>query len=501
MFRIQLSFAYTADALDYILKAVEFLESIHAGVFSCVFWDISAHHTYDNIQQAVLESSRLTNVVRYVVKGCHRTALEIVPWSPTVLFIWPGYDAEYLGLEETRRNIYSSTELIDPSTKVLSFAYTADALDYILKAVEFLESIHAGVFSCVFWDISARHTYDNIQQAVLESSRLTNVVRYVVKGCHRTALEIVPWSPTVLFIWPGYDAEYLGLEETRRNIYSSTELIDPSTKVVIFADLHDLKVAQTIGGLLNNVRFRNNPTLLAICGFERYNLHRAGSLEKILFLSLIVLMFFMSNAFETKIVSLMVRKPSIQRINTLDDLAKSDLKFHFDLDSNPHFANHSVIGKMVAHGSDPWIHDTMPGIAMIWYSDFVELRKELAYDYERMQPFYVLLGYRYFYSNELYWTAERFIFLKPLQLIHIRLVEAGLIDLWKRVWRARVRFWYIGRRRPRMDSDTRMDLTFEDMQLAWISLAAGLIASGVLFAVEVVSSCVKSSFIELQSVY
>ncbi|EDS32063.1 conserved hypothetical protein [Culex quinquefasciatus] len=146
---------------------------------------------------------------------------------------------------------------------------------------------------------------------------------------------------------------------------------------------------------------------------------------------------------------------------------------------------------MVAHGSDPWIYDTMPGIAMIWYSDFVEIRKELAYDYERMQPFYVLLGYRYFHSMEVYWTTYRFIYLKPLQLIHIRLVEAGLIDLWKRMWRSRLRSEYIGGRRPRMGIDTKMDLTFEDMQLAWISLVAGLAASGIVFAVEVATRYLK----------
>ncbi|KAL1399567.1 hypothetical protein pipiens_008113 [Culex pipiens pipiens] len=209
--------------------------------------------------------------------------------------------------------------------------------------------------------------------------------------------------------------------------------------------------------------------------------------RKSYFLSLIVLMFFMSNAFETKIVSLMVRKPSIQRINTLEDLSKSDLKFHFDLDNNPHFANHSVIGTMVAHGSNPLVYDTMPGVAMIWYSDFVELRKELAYDYERMQPFYVLLGYSYLQSIELYWTTFRFIFLKPLQFVHMRLVESGLIDRWKRAWRFRLRTEYIGRRRPRLGIETKMDLTFEDMQLAWISLAAGLAASGVVFVVELLN--------------
>ncbi|KAL1399011.1 hypothetical protein pipiens_008527 [Culex pipiens pipiens] len=200
------------------------------------------------------------------------------------------------------------------------------------------------------------------------------------------------------------------------------------------------------------------------------NLHQAERLEKLTLLSLIILMFVMSNAFETKCVFLLIDRPPIQRIKTVEDLASSDLKFHFDLEGSPQFANHAVIGHMVVHGSDSYMYETIPGVAMLWYSFMAELRMDLAYDYERMQPFYVMLDYSYFHGFELYWKDYRFLFRDTFRYIHSILCEAGLMDQWKQRWSDNMRWHFIGAR-PRADFNEREDLRFEDMKPAWMCLA------------------------------
>ncbi|KAL1402941.1 hypothetical protein pipiens_005863 [Culex pipiens pipiens] len=95
--------------------------------------------------------------------------------------------------------------------------------------------------------------------------------------------------------------------------------------------------------------FKNDPILLAVCGFERHNLHEAGRWEKIFLHSLIILMFLMKNAFETKIISLMVDKPSLQTATKLEDFDKYGLKFRYNLSEHPQSVNHTVIGKYVVH--------------------------------------------------------------------------------------------------------------------------------------------------------
>ncbi|XP_039447017.1 uncharacterized protein LOC120426321 [Culex pipiens pallens] len=227
----------------------------------------------------------------------------------------------------------------------------------------------------------------------------------------------------------------------------------------------------------------NDPVLLVVCGYEKHDLHRAGRPEKIILLSLIILMFFMSNAFETKIVSLMVSKPSIQRVQTLDDLYQSGIKLYEDLEHNPQFVVDSVLKRFVAQGTRTEFHETRPDAAVYWNSDYVDVFKDVAFDYERMQPFYVVLDFEHFSGFELYWVSPRNQLVKELRFIHITLTETGFMGLWKQQWRDEIRSKYIGRR-PRVDINEKADLNFDDMQPAWLALGVGLCVSLVGFVGE-----------------
>lgn len=229
--------------------------------------------------------------------------------------------------------------------------------------------------------------------------------------------------------------------------------------------------------------FKNDPTLLAVCGFEQHDLNQAGRSEKILFLSLITLMFFITNAFETKIVSMMISKPSVQRIQTLADLAKSNLRFHEDLEASPHFAAHPVMSSMVVHGEAPTFSETVPGVAMLWYSDFAEVRLDVSFDFVRMQPFYVLLDYEFTIGPETYEIWYRDIFAEALRSTHLSLVENGIMKCSKDLWRRLVRLKHLGRR-ARREIENKVELEFDDMQPGWMVLLVGLLCSVAFFLGE-----------------
>ncbi|EDS29231.1 conserved hypothetical protein [Culex quinquefasciatus] len=129
--------------------------------------------------------------------------------------------------------------------------------------------------------------------------------------------------------------------------------------------------------------------------------------------------------------------------------------------------------EMIVQGDEVKITDTYPGVGALANSDFIDLLTETAFDYERMQPFYVVLDHEIFEGPECYYASWRSLLQRPFRFMHSALVEAGLVNLWKRQWSSKMRSICNGRR-PRMDIRHKRDLKFGDMQPAWLALAIGL---------------------------
>lgn len=235
--------------------------------------------------------------------------------------------------------------------------------------------------------------------------------------------------------------------------------------------------------------FENDPILLVLCGYEQHNLHQASRREKMILLALIVLMFFMTNAFETKVISLMINRPSIQRIQTIDDLFKSDVKFYHDIESCPNALSVPILGKLIVQGEHDF-YEIIPGAGKIVLKPLVDVLNVVAYDYERMQPFYVFLEPEFIIFYESYITSNRYPYLQVFRLIHITLTEAGLFDQWLSMWKLELRFSNIGRR-AREDITDKVVLTFADMQPAWVALAIGTSVSLIGFAGEILAKKLK----------
>ncbi|EDS27204.1 conserved hypothetical protein [Culex quinquefasciatus] len=198
---------YTPEALDYILRCIEYEASVAAGTLSLILYDPAPQHPFNNILSAILQSPRLEHVVKYVVNGTYQEGLEDLPWHPSMLLIHPGSD-------------------VRPTSAI----YTPEALDYILRCIEYEASVAAGTLSLILYDLAPQHPFNNILSAILQSPRLEHVVKYVVNGTYQEGLEDLPWHPSMLLIHPGSDVRHLMRPNTSRDMNLVLELFNPTAK-------------------------------------------------------------------------------------------------------------------------------------------------------------------------------------------------------------------------------------------------------------------------------
>lgn len=545
LLNVQLALTYKVAALNYVLDTIEFLASEYFGVFSCVFYDISRRDPYNNILNQVLQSPRLSHVVKYVLNSSYQEEFyEQMPFHPTMLLIYPGNEIGHLERNDTIWNMTYTMKLFDPTTKVVVLVgpnrRVAKAMEDQIYWIRFASSaimniLTMGVTLCngvycadlpqvphprYLFTLYAREmigrkiTFILNEQAIpgyWNHKWVDETARYLQTdavelphNCVGTGAEFKECMKR--YKLDSYAADILlasfAVNRTRnfQEIYTgipwfmkiavprdrplnAVELIlMPFTWHVWILLMIILALSEFVKRLFPKL-FKNDPILLVVCGFERHNLHRAGLWEKTIFISLIIMMFFVSSAFETKIVSMMVSKPSIQRIKTLDDIVNSDVKFYADIEQCPELALNPVVGKLLVQAKQEMMYETIPNSAHMMETGWIELLNELSFDFERMQPFYVVLDDEYYGGNEMYLAKFRSPLREVFRFVHRNLVEAGLMNLWKRQWREEEIEWFSGRR-IKMYLEDKRDLDFQDMEPAWIVLAVGLGVSGVVFSGE-----------------
>lgn len=528
LLKIHLILTSNSDALDYVARTIDHLASVHSGVFNCIFWDFSAQEPYDNILNDILQSPRLDNVIKYVLNGSYHDALRNLPPTPSLLFLHPGHDAKRLLLKEVLWDTLRLVSLFNPTVKIVVFTNHSNPeptshFKQLLPLAQYtsinflditsMSSQQCNVAQCLPWEkvphpifffrdhrqMTKRNISYTKNEELLPFAWNRHWLEETARYLHTKAVELqldrnkADILLTVMVVLIDIPREFRQLFTSiplfsriavpRDRPLNVAELLTMPFTWPVWALLAAVLVATQVGQHLFPDLIKNDPFLLVVCCFGRRNLYQTGRWEKLILHSLIFLMFFMTSAFETKIVSLMVRKPSLQRIKTLDDLAKSGIKFYDDLQNNPHFANHPVIGELVVQGESGGILETKADSALLIASDFTDILEASAFDFERMQPFYQVLDYKLFNGPELYATKWRCPVLETLRFIHITLVEAGLMDFWKRQWKNELRAEYVGRR-PREDLRNKVDLNFDDLQPAWMALVVGLGISVVGFIGE-----------------
>lgn len=124
--------------------------------------------------------------------------------------------------------------------------YSLEALDYILRIIEYEISIKPGAFTCVFYNVASENYEDNAMHAVLESPRLDRVAKYVITRDYRDGCGTIPASPSMLLLYPGDDAEYMELQTTKDHLKTVLNMFDPSTKVLVLVNQTNLNVAVSV---------------------------------------------------------------------------------------------------------------------------------------------------------------------------------------------------------------------------------------------------------------
>ncbi|KAL1380036.1 hypothetical protein pipiens_014498 [Culex pipiens pipiens] len=488
----------------------------------------------DHILSKIVRSPRLDHVVKLVFNGSQLTdsVLNTIPNNPSLIVINSGGDARGLERSGILKSERALLGVFAPATRILvlvdgraprvvglffdvlsqTWRYNKVALiDYTRVTVTLCNvvshhwidrPIHPSFLFTLVQRRLAGHkfTFSSDREYVYATDQdacwVDEVARYFnttavfyEHGCvpgksfaqcmlkKKTVLEAIDISIDMTDWVPGFRTIYTTspvishiLVPRDRPLNAAELLLLPFSWQVWLLLLVVLTTAQAMKHIFPK-HFQNDPILLVVCGFERHNLNETGRWEKMILHSLIILMFFASNAFETRIISLMISKPSIQRVKTVNDLETYGITFYADLDRYPQYVSHPMIGKFLINGRQNF-WDTNPGMGI--YAD--ELTAKVApivvFDYERKLPWFVELDMRCFEGVQMFKTSYRHPFLEEFGNIRLLVVETGLYDFWEQLTVRSVVNMLVGRR-LREDMSSKIYLDMDDILPAWMILGIG----------------------------
>lgn len=527
---ISICSAYNSRILDYALQLFEYSARDRVGTVECVFFDISSQDTSENIATDLLKSPRLQYVVKYVIQAPYRP--EILPKKPLMLVVNLDPSVQ-LNTEEIQIDFYNFLTLFNPATPVLVIAdfsnigqlvlmrsllyqakcYKVLLLDpnrYALFVVSLEKIYRAGspnfphprhIFEWfrnalqgnnITYVSSRERSFPPFQWLKVTAAYLKcNIQRFPKQENDADGWDISLRKTITKTMNDDFRRVFLNEPQAgsvlvpRGRLLNTLEIMQLPFEWPVWTMLAVMLTAAEVVKRMVPDLLRNDPVLLVVFGFERSNLHQAGRWEKIIMLSLIIVVFFVTNAFETKIISFLIDAPSKPSAKTLDDFNKFGLSFRYDLDLEPFAVNHPVIGKYVVHDTFYYeVEHTEPGVALYVSQSVVKLLPALSYDFERGKTWFVELEQKFLvYPVQIYYTGVRSRYLETFRFTHVVLREAGIMDWWEWQFAQRVVKYKWGSR-PRGAEDGKKYLFFDDMWMAWIVLSFGCVASMVGFVVE-----------------
>nr|NP_001345630.1 ionotropic receptor 145 precursor [Aedes aegypti] len=235
------------------------------------------------------------------------------------------------------------------------------------------------------------------------------------------------------------------------------------------------------------VVFKNDPFMLLVCGFERYNLHHASLKEKFTLLPLIIFFFLVFNAYETKLISFMTEKPSIGNLKTLNEVAKSNLKIIADLSADERVVNDTFLGPLVINVTqmDGLLLDGVHAYLSNTVMAPVLVSLVQNYDFKLRRPKYVQVNERRVTSVICYWIGLKSPFAETFYYTQKVFFEAGLLGKWQNEMDSQIatndrsNFGLV-------ETDQASMLTSEDLISTWAMYAIGLCVSFLVFWMELV---------------
>lgn len=243
-----------------------------------------------------------------------------------------------------------------------------------------------------------------------------------------------------------------------------------------------LLIGLEIAKLIFSTKFRNDPILLVVCGYERYTLHKARRFEKCLLLYFILLMFFITRAYETKILSFMVSRPATNEIRTLRDLRESGIKIKYDPSAHFFVKQQEELADMLEPSNNNWDEmDQIHGyIAEKRMSESWLLFK--SYDHVNKLYRYNVMDQSLGMFSLVYWFSPRNPMVSIFGYTLTVFIESGIFDFWETMSDCELSF--------NLDLLKELDMnsfiSYEDIFPVLVLVSYGFILSVVVIIAEII---------------
>nr|NP_001345629.1 ionotropic receptor 142 precursor [Aedes aegypti] len=536
------------DHLNYTVALIQHLARQQVGTFECVFMDLDLTKPFDGWLGELLATPALDHVVRFVINGSFEVTYENLPHKPSLIVVNVGN--RIIQLKSRHCTIRRNFLFLDTNTRVLALVNVTclDCLDTFTRMlnmwqfdkVVYMEYTRKAIFlmDYVGTITTILKHFPPPEDLFKSSSRFLQGrgIRFTSKG--------IPYSPYV--IWVQETAKYVnttaiylpgvctvsmtvfrcieelisareidialdkfGVIGLTARMYRMLACYEPTSEVILVPQSRPFNEIEMFVkpfawegwvvvismlllieamSIIFPALFKNDPILMLVCGFERYNLHEAKTREKIVFLPLIVFFFLMFNAYETKIISFMTNKPTIGKITTLDQLVRSGIKVKTNLRLNIRIMNDSVLGPLVIPMNANESLLKMDGInaydsETTFASDMIHSLSN--YDFKMHRPKYTLLDERRKNTVAMFYVGIISPLAEILYFTQRAFFETGLFNAWK----DNASFQHNLQDRATHVNEDLEDvgmLLFDDLICTWIALGVGLITSMVFFVLELV---------------
>nr|NP_001345272.1 ionotropic receptor 132 precursor [Aedes aegypti] len=549
-----LSTTLPSDVVDYSLSVIEYLEEHQYGRFECIFLDLSDGQPFDDQFEKILTSPRIDHVTKYVVNSSFMMSFDSpLPQWPSLILISvrisdvfkyqptlkrmidifnPNtrlmmlFDRQHMrstvelmavfsfGVEFTRKliiqtderaifhsgfkaKIVNLTDFIHPRHLFKNFLLNMEGRDFTYTTPDGLYDVSRRWMEGTAQYLNANAKFimnpcsNNQSMACYFNFLMNNEIDISLLILHRddlppshyrTLFDVVTWTNVIIVPRP-------------RNVNVWEMFIRPFTmEAWIFLAI--LLVAIELIHFKLPYIFKNEPILLVLCGFERYNLHHASTKEKVIFLAMILYFFLMLNAYETRIISTMTDKPSLKELKSLQEFSKAGMKLIIGTNGQDALKNDSRLRGVEFDESDI-TSSKLDGINAIYGKKFDlehTMRMPYNYDFSKQRSRYYTIPETIMMEIGMYMTGRRSGLLELFYRSERMLFEAGLLkkwesDLYETYFRAFLKLTRDGKSIFTNMQDVSMEeksgiLGMDDLLPAWIALGTGLTASVNLFLAE-----------------
>ncbi|KXJ79069.1 hypothetical protein RP20_CCG002598 [Aedes albopictus] len=511
--------AISPKVQNYTITTIEYLSRHHPGRFECVFLDGTDAGTYfDPDFQELIRSPRLDHVAKYVINSSamlsHNAGL---PRFPSLVIVNVHGDLVDFHTDQLEINPHTRIMVLFEMECVGCTYSVVMSLRFFSLTTQFTRIVCVESTDMFFIRIGFNGTFDKFFDYLEPAELFQNLLldmqgRTIRLGRRSECFHRFFLSGTVII---SLDCD--SLKQLRKEMYRALFQVIPFVNVFAIPMPRKINVLEmffwpfTLTAwilltmmlisleLINLVYpnlFKNNPTLLVICGFERYDLHRSNVREKLLFLSLIIFFFIMINAYETRIISFMIEKPAIRMIKTVQELIDSELQISADKIRSLELFNDEKFNGKLLDTSNNSVDDLDGKNAYYSSANYMEhrIRMPVNFDFKKRRPTYYILDEADKMHVCVYWLPWYDSLMEMFGFTERAFFETGLLTKWRdddnNDINSRQTRWLQSTGIDLLEEEVR--LGFGDMLPAWMAIGVGSVVSLVVFLGELVNRSFKN---------